>query len=296
MTETIAQQRFNESPGQTKQIYSFSLYDFPYSEAIGEDMNAFLADETLHFLRVGIMFGLHSCVREDLVFPYQGVTRHAINDKPTELLQWLVLGISGTVVGLQEFMATSLAPICETLLSAGANPNSRWAGHDGGTLWTHLLFYYATRIEDNRGIPDIATMEAFVKNGADLTACVDFRGTRYAPNGLVRSLLTDFPKFADELTRLLEQIDARTTKLPHVQITISPPIEQACALPLSSISKFATSYVADASQGGNPPSDSSDIRRSLGSSETAISRSLGEDTEYTMSRKERLLRKIFRGQ
>lgn len=240
------------------------------------------------------MFGLHSCVREGL-FTHQGSTGHMINEKPTELLQWLVLGISGTVVGLQEFMATSPAPLCETLLSAGANPNSRWAGHDGGTLWTHLLFYYATRIEDSRGIPDIATMEAFVKNGADLTACVDFRGTRFAPNGLVRSLVKDFPKFADELTRLLEQLDTRMTKLPHVQITISPPIDQACALPLASISTFATSYVADASQGRNTPSDSSGIRKGLGSSETVTSRSLGGDTRHRVSRKERLLRKIFRG-
>ncbi|KAL2279626.1 hypothetical protein FJTKL_13313 [Diaporthe vaccinii] len=199
LTETIAQQRFNESPWETRQIYGLSLYDFPYCDAIGEDMSAFLDDETLNFSRVGIMFGLHSWVRQDLL-QHQGVTGNTMNYKPTRLLQFLVLGISGTVVGLQEFMATSPAPICETLLAAGADPNTRWAGHDGGTLWTHLLFYYATRIEDSRSIPDVATMEAFVRNGADLTVYIVFRGTRFSPSGLVRSLLKDFPKFAKELT------------------------------------------------------------------------------------------------
>lgn len=238
------------------------------------------------------MFGLHSCVRGDL-FPHQ-LTEHAINDKPTELLQWLVLGISGTVVGLQEFMATSPAPICETLLSAGANPNSRWAGHDGGTLWTHLLFYYATRIEDSRVIPDVATMEAFVKNGADLTACVVFRGTRFAPNGLVRSLLKDFPKFVDELARLLELFEAHTKALPQIQITVSTPIEQDCAPQLAGVSSAASSYVTDAFEGGNPPLDSSRSRTSHSSSGTVTSQISGESGGRRVSRSSRLLQKIFR--
>lgn len=256
-------------------------------------MSAFLHDETLNFSRVGIMFGLHSCVREDLL-GHQEIPRNTMNDKPTKLLQFLVLGISGTVVGLQEFMATSPAPICETLLAAGANPNTRWAGHDGGTLWTHLLFYYATRIEDSRSIPDIATMEAFIRNGADLTADVVFRGTKLSPSGLVRSLLKDFPRFLDELTILLELFESRTATFPPIQITISAPIHQACAAPLASVSPAALSSVTDAIKGETPIYISSSSRTSVSSSRSASSQTPIENGKQRGSGKARLLRKIFK--
>lgn len=256
-------------------------------------MSAFLDDETLNFSRVGIMFGLHSWVRQDLL-QHQGVTGNTMNDKPTRLLQFLVLGISGTVVGLQEFMATSPAPICETLLTAGADPNTRWAGHDGGTLWTHLLFYYATRIEDSRSIPDVATMEAFVRNGADLTVYVVFRGTRFSPSELVRSLLNDFPTFANELTRLLELVEAGTTAFPPIQITISAPIQKACAPQPASVPPAALLSVTDALKGGNPLYVSSSSRTSISSSRSASSQTPNENGKQRGLGKARLLRKMFK--
>lgn len=41
-------------------------YDVPYRNAIGEEMLAFLDDETLNLLRVEIIFGLISCLKEQL--------------------------------------------------------------------------------------------------------------------------------------------------------------------------------------------------------------------------------------
>lgn len=257
-------------------------------------MCAFLDDETLNLSRVGIMFGLHSCVRDDLL-SQPGVTGNTINDKPTKLLQLLVLGVSGTVVGLQEFMATSPAPLCETLLSAGANPNSRWAGNDGGTLWTHLLFYYATSIEDSRGVPDVATIMAFVSYGADLTVSVDFRGARFSPSSLVRSLLKDFPRFMDELTRLLELLEARTTTLTPSQISTPAPTQQACGPRLASPTPAATSFVADTLKGESSLCVSSGSRTSVSSSRSVISKTPSVNERQRGLGKGRLLRKIFRG-
>lgn len=237
------------------------------------------------------MFGLHSCLRNNLL-RQQRVAGNAGDNKATALLQFFVLGISGTVVGLQEFMSTTPAPMCETLLSAGADPNGGWAGPGGGTLWTHLLFYYATRIKDSIGILDIATMKAFVRNGADLAACVDFQGTRFSPVGLVRSLLKDFPQFEDELTVLLGLLEESIAALAPIQITVSGPIEQACAPQLVSMTPPAWS-MAIALEGGNLASVSSGSRKSLSSLTSAISTPPSEDGRHRLSRKSRFLRKIF---
>lgn len=293
LSETIAEQRFDEALSQTQKRHGLSNYHLAYHDAIPPEMLTILDDETLNLSRVGIMFGLHSYLKESLR-PQQGVAENVINDKATKLLQFLVLAISGTVAGVQEFMATSPVPICEALLSAGANPNADWAGRDGGTLWTHLLFSCATRVKGSWGLFHIPTMETFMRNGADLTACVDFQGTRYTPMGLVRFLLQNCPKFADQLVKLLELFEAHTTKLPQNAIAISAPVEQVCAPQLADGSTTASSSVANALQVEIPPSDSCGSRTSLSSSRPVTSQSVSKDGGKRVSRRRRLLRKVLR--
>lgn len=280
-TESIVQERFDESLSRLQNTHGNSSYYLKYRDTIGQEMLAFLHDETLNMSRVAIMFGLHSYLREKLI-PQNHVTGNVANDKATTLLQFLVLAISGTIVGVQDFMATSPAPICEILLAAGANPNAPWPGHDGGSLWTHLLFYYATRIKRSRDIPDISTMEAFVKNGADMTTCVDFRGMSFSTSWLAHFLLKNYPKFANELTKLLEIFEANTETLPPTQITISPPVEQACVSQLASLTE------------GDSLEVSSSSRTSINSSSSAVSQSPSEKERRGGSRRSRLLRKIFK--
>lgn len=292
-TETIVEQRFDEFLAQDQQRYGLSPFYLPYHDAIGQGMMTFLDDETLSFSRVAIMFGLESYLKEK-IWPQHLFVGNLINDKATKLLEFLILAISGTVDGLQEFMATSPASICETLLSAGANPNAHWAGRDGGTLWTHLLFYYALRIKNDREIPDIATMEAFVRHGADLTACLDFRGTIVSPSGLMRFLMKKHPNFVDELTRVLELLEARMPTSPPVQITVSAPIESACAPQAANTSWSSVSSVEDAPDGTNPLQVSSNRPTSLSASRSTSSLASREDRSQSPSSKGRLLRKIFK--
>lgn len=294
-SETIVEQRFDEFLAQDQQRYGLSSFYLPYHDAIGQEMITFLDDETLSFSRVAIMFGLESYLKEK-IRPQHLFVGNSINDKATKLLEFLILAISGTVGGLQEFMATSPASICETLLSAGANPNAHWASCDGGTLWTHLLFYYALRIKNDRDIPDIATMAAFVKHGADLTACLDFRGTIVSPSGLMRFLLKKHPNFVDELTTVLELLEASMPPSPPVQITVSAPVEHECAPQAANISRPSVSSVEDATHGTNPLQVSSSRPTSLSTSRSTSSLASREDGSQSASRKARFLKKIFKRQ
>lgn len=288
--ETIVQQRFDEFLAQDQQSYGLSSFYLPYHDAIGQEMTTFLDDEPLSFSRVAIMFGLDSYLKEQ-VRPQHLFGGNMINDKATKLLEFLILTISGTMGGLQEFMSTSPASICETLLSAGANPNADWASRDGGTLWTHLLFYYVLRIENYREVPDIATMEAFIRHGADPTAPIDFQGTILPPTDLMQFLSKKYPNFVEELTKLLELLEA---SMPPVPITVSAPIEQACAPQVANISRPSVSSVEDAPDGTTPLQVSSSRPTSPSTSRPTSSLAYREDGSQSASRKARILRNIFK--
>lgn len=191
-------------------------------------------------------------------------------------------------------MAPSGAPICEILLSAGADPNSRWVGPEGGTLWTRLLLCYAIRIEENRDTPDTEMMEAFVRLGADLTASVVFKGNSLLPIDLFRSLLKDFHKFADELTQLLELTEMRMSSFPSVHITVTGPSEQADIPKVNRISPAASLSAPDVMKRGSPDVTSSSGRESPSSLRSAVSKTSSEYERQKTSRKARPFHKIFR--
>lgn len=232
---TIAEERFDSSLAQIQRIYGLHLHELDYHDILGAEIAGFLDDENLSLPRVEIMFGLNSYSEEYFRGRQaSGDLDSVIQAEATKLLQFLVLGSSNIVYGLREFMSTDLTPLCNTLFSAGADPNSDWPASMGGTLWTTILLFYARRFQDGGASPDVTIVEAFVKHGADLTAKVRYQGQDLTSYAFVHTVLEDHPESNNKLTKLLEMIKAKTDSQPAVQILVSPPSEQLPASQLPS--------------------------------------------------------------